>query len=214
MPRLVFVVLTLCVFTVSIAQADGLSHLGQPVGNLVTVLYEQEEAQDSFLASEAGPPAPQIVSSHAIRSPFVIPQGQVFVITDVEWYAETTDAVWAQEIGGPSSYAGRSASFLIELSGRKGDSRVFFSKAVPIVPIPGGKIQGAPVSVSGHENLTAGIVVSSDVKIVPDLWGFPTDMLEDSYVVLHGYFMPDPTYVAPPKGAVKGATPQGVKPLK
>lgn len=193
MARLVLFVSILCALTlrVSGAHAADLTHLGQPVGSLVTVLYLGVQPTPEHSYGYDFPTYGQIISPSASASPFVIPDGQVFVITDAEWYARLHPN---QMPPYSSEWAGKSASFTITLSNGTGQTRssytLFVSRPVP-------NVNGV---ITGHESLTAGIVVASRTSITPSLIEFPTSHLGSSYVILHGYFMPDPNVPQLPGG--------------
>jgi hypothetical protein len=157
----------------SVALGQNLSHLGQPVDSLVTV-----KCTACIMNADPLNPFPalnEIVNPDASTSPFVVPNGKVFVITDVEWFLDSN----AQVV--PTGTA-----FLILNLAKKNTNNyvsVFASKATPVV---GGRL-------AMHESLTAGIVVAPEVRILPEM--ITSDgKLGNATVFVHGYFVSGSKY--------------------
>lgn len=178
MARLITLAALLATFTLGapVAFADNLTHLGQPVNNLVTV-----KCTGCIMHATPSSPFPslnEIVNPDASTTPFVVPNGQVFVITDVEWFMVT---------GGKQLPAGSNVFLILNLAKKNNPSNyisVFASKAVPV-------ING---TFSMHESLTAGIVVAPNVSILPEMINSRIN-LAGATVIVHGYFMPDPQFM-------------------
>lgn len=170
--------LYLLAVNIPIARADSLSHLGQPVGNLVTLKY-------TSLDRKHGHTTPYLITPEGESKPFKLPGGNVLVITDVEWrvtseYYDTT----------------RTDGTTVALEMLNNGSVVYVSD--PVVVKNG--------NAGSHANLTAGIVVSDphvELKLATNVPGNNKGPNKnkirlnihfvaegDAFAILHGYFLP------------------------
>ena len=157
----------------SVASGQDLTHLGQPVDNLVTV-----KCTACIMNADTLNPFPalnEIVNPDGSTSPFVVPNGQVFVMTDVEWFLDSN-----------AQTAPTGTVFLILNLAKKNSNNyvsVFASKATPVV---NGRF-------AMHESLTSGIVVAPEVRILPEMISSDAK-LGGATVFVHGYFVSGSKY--------------------
>jgi hypothetical protein len=170
---LIAMMLTLT-FGTSTALAQNLTHLGQPVSNLVTVKCTAGSKPPG--STWPYPVFNEIVNPDASTSPFTVPNGQVFVITDIEWFLA------------PDSHGipAGSTVFLILNVAKKNEAGYISVFASNAMPVNNG-------SLAMHESLTAGIVVAPNVNILPEMIS-SSDQYGNATVFVHGYFMPDDRY--------------------
>lgn len=210
--------LCLLAANLSCVQATDLTHLGQPVSEFVTVLYQTHNPTVDNVFPSADDQLRIFPDGHTAR--FQIPANHVFVITDVDWHLEMKM--------GSSRTAGSGDAVALALTARgpRGSAHVIYSSSPsPLYIGPSANWSRRHphyhIQAGGHDSLTAGVVMTQDASLWFHLVGNPLVrsphyVRDGCYVVLHGYFMAAPRMVTiqgpipGPGGAVTGPGGTGV----